>query len=344
MIKIDRSYYLKPDKILLGHGSGGILMHNLIQDLFLKYLKSPILRELPDAATLKLNKTKLAFTTDSYVVKPLFFPGGDIGKLAIFGTINDLVMVGAIPRYIACGMIIEEGFTYQTLEKVIRSLAYASYKTKIEIVTGDVKVVEKGSCDGIFINTSGIGEILENIKLSMNKIRAGDRVIVTGSLGEHGIAVLSVRGELDFDFGIKSDCASLASLLLPILSQYKGIKFMRDPTRGGLATTLNEIIQVTGLGIILEESNIPISAKVKTACELLGLDPLYIANEGKAVLVVSENQAKAVCNKLNRQILGIKARIIGEVVRQPNRVCLNTIVGGMRVIDMLTSDPLPRIC
>ena len=342
-------------------------MHNLIKDLLLKKLNNPVLKELSDSAFINYRE-KLAFTTDSFVVSPLWFAGGDIGKLAVCGTVNDLVMLGAIPEYLSLALIIEEGLDYRILEKIIDSVSINAKKAGICIVTGDLKVVEKGACDKIFINTSGIGRIVVDRKLSIKNIEPGDKVIITGDIGNHGLAVLAKRKDLDLGFNITSDCASLNNLIIPILNKTSSIQFMRDPTRGGVATTLNEIAEASGLGIIIEEKNIPVSTKVKAACELLGIDPLYIANEGRAVIIARADGAEKVLNLLRKHPLGKNARIIGTVVnpvrgrlpeaaaghlrcpasngvKQPRgRVILNTILGTQRIVDMLTSEPLPRIC
>jgi hydrogenase expression/formation protein HypE len=330
-------------KILLGHGSGGSLMHGLIQGLFLKKLNNPILNELSDAALIKY-KQPIAFTTDSFVVSPLVFPGGDIGKISVCGSANDLVMLGAVPEYLSLGLIIEEGLDYGILESIMSSISAEARKNRIQFVTGDTKVVEKGACDKIFINTSGIGRIIYKRRLSLKNIKAKDKIIVTGEIGQHGLAVLTKRKELDLGFNIKSDCACLSDLIIPVLRMTNSIKFMRDPTRGGVATTLNEIAQGTGLGMIINESEIPVSQKIRVACELLGIDPLYVANEGRAILVVEAAQAKNILRLLKKHPLGRNACIIGEVTKKPNRVILNTILGTQRIVDMLTSEPLPRIC
>jgi len=319
-------------------------MHELIKELLLKKLANPILKELSDSACLNY-QDNLAFTTDSFVVNPLSFLGGDIGKLAVCGTINDLVMLAAIPQYLSLALIIEEGLDYKTLEGIVDSIATTARKERVAIVTGDIKVVEKGACDKIFINTSGIGRIIKNKELSTKNIQAGDRIIITGNIAQHGLAVLTKRKELDLNFNIKSDCASLSDLIIPILKKTDTIKFMRDPTRGGVATTLNEVAESSRLGIILEEKNIPIATKVRAACELLGIDPLYIGNEGSAILVVGASEAKKVLNLLKKHPLGRKAQIIAEVAKEPKgRVIMNTVVGTQRIVDMLTSEPLPRIC
>lgn len=331
-------------KILLGHGSGGRLMHDLIKDLLLRKLNNPILKELSDSALINY-KDRLAFTTDSFVVSPLKFAGGDIGKLAVCGTVNDLVMLGAVPEYLSLALIIEEGFDYNILEQIVNSISINAKRAGVYFVTGDIKVVEEGACDKIFINTAGIGRIIKNKKLSIKNIETGDKIIITGNIAQHGLAVLTRRKELDLEFNIKSDCAALNDLLIPILKKTNYIKFMRDPTRGGVATTLNEIAGVSRLGIVIEEENIPVSKRLKVACELLGIDPLYIANEGRAILVVKKDGTKKVLNLLRKHPLGKNAQIIGTVVKQPRRrVILNTILGTQRIVDMLTSEPLPRIC
>ena len=331
-------------KILIGHGSGGRLTHHLIKNLLLKKLNNPILKELADSALINY-KERIAFTTDSFVVNPLFFSGGDIGKLAVCGTINDLVMLGAVPEYLSLALIIEEGLDYKTLERIVDSISLYAKKAGAYFVTGDLKVVEKGACDKIFINTSGIGRIVGNRKLSVKEIAPQDQIIVSGEIGQHGLAVLAKRKELDLGFNIKSDCSALSDLIIPILKKTGAIKFMRDPTRGGVATTLNEVAQASGCGIVIEEKSLPVSQKVKVACELLGIDPLYVANEGKAILVVRKNAAGKVLALLRKHPLGRNARIIGSVVeKHKGRVVLNTVLGTQRIVDMLTSEPLPRIC
>jgi hydrogenase expression/formation protein HypE len=336
---------MKEDKILLGHGSGGKLMHDLIENLFLRYLNNSYLNKLSDASIIEFKNKKFAFTTDSFVVKPIFFPGGDIAKLAICGTVNDLVVMGARPLFLSCAMIVQEGFKISYLERITKSLSENAKKIGVKIITGDLKVVERNSCDGIFINTAGIGEVIDGTDISMTNIKLGDKIIINGEIGKHGIAVLAAREELDFNFNIKSDLAALSGLIIPLLKDFSGVKFMRDPTRGGLATTLNEITNKIGVGVMLEEERIPISKSVKASCELLGLDPLYIANEGKVILVVNKKQAEKILKRLRAHPLGKRSQIIGEVINRPKgRVCLRTLVGGARIIDMLTSEMLPRIC
>lgn len=331
-------------KILLGHGSGGRLMHSLIKDLLLRKLNNPILKELSDSALINY-KDRLAFTTDSFVVNPLEFVGGDIGKLAVCGTINDLVVQGATPEYLSLALIIEEGFDYNILERIVDSIAINAKRAGVYFVTGDIKVVEKGACDKIFINTSGIGRIIKDKRLSIKNIKPDDKIIVTGNIAQHGLSVLAKRKELNLRFNIKSDCAALNNLIIPILKKTDSIKFMRDPTRGGLATTLNEIVESKRQGIIIEESNIPISTKVRAACELLGIDPLYVACEGRAILIVRAKNVKKVLNLLRKHPLGRNAQVIGSIVKKPKgHVILNTTLGTQRIVDMATSEPLPRIC
>jgi hydrogenase expression/formation protein HypE len=332
------------EKILLGHGSGGRLTHNLIKQLLLKKLHNPVLKELADSAVINYRE-RLAFTTDSFVVSPLEFRGGDIGKLCVCGTINDLVMLAAEPEYLSLALIVEEGLDYKLLEKITDSISKEARRAGAYFVTGDLKVVERGACDKIFINTSGIGRILTGKNLSVKNIRPGDKVIITGDIGRHGMAIAAGRNKLGLGFNIKSDCASLDHLLIPVLKKTSAIKFMRDPTRGGLATTLNEIAEASGLGINILEKEIPVSPEVRAAAELLGLDPLYMANEGRAVLVVAQAGAKKVLQLLRKDPLGRKAAIIGEIRKKPpGKVVLETVIGSERIVDMLSSEPLPRIC
>lgn len=319
-------------------------MHQLIKELLLKKLNNPLLKELADSARINY-KENIAFTTDSFVVNPLKFPGGDIGKLAVCGTVNDLVMLGAKPEYLSLGLIIEEGLDYNTLEDIVNSISRSAKDAGVYFVTGDLKVVEKGACDKIFINTSGIGRIISKKIISIKNIKPGDSIIVSGNIAAHGLAVLAKRKELDLGLKIKSDCAALGRMLVPIVSNTQAIKFMRDPTRGGLATTLNEIAENSGLGIAIEEKNIPISQAARTACELLGIDPLYLANEGAAIIIADPKGAGDILRMLHKNALGRNARIIGSVVsKHKGKVILKTIVGTQRIVDMLTSEPLPRIC
>jgi len=335
---------MEKKQILLGHGSGGLLTHQLIKDVFLSRLKNPVLSELGDSAYLDYRQ-RLAFTTDSFVVSPLFFPGGDIGKLAVCGTINDLVMMGAAPQYLSLAMIIEEGLELSLLERITDSISRAAKEAGVMIATGDLKVVERGACDKLFINTAGIGKMISKEKLSSKRLSPGDKIIITGNIGQHGLAVLTRRRSLEFDFQIKSDCAALNHLLLPLLKKTNAVKFMRDPTRGGLATTLNEVTQASHLGIEIDEKNIPLSPQVRAACELMGIDPLYVANEGAAILIVRQSAANKVLSFLRKHTLAKNSRVIGSVVnRHAGKVVLRTLLNTQRVIDMLTSEPLPRIC
>lgn len=332
------------NKILLGHGSGGRLTHDLIKELLLKNFSNPVLRELGDSARIDY-KEALAFTTDSFVVTPLKFPGADIGKLAVCGTINDLVVSAANPEYLSLGLIIEEGFSCNLLRGIIKSISYHAKKAGVSIVTGDVKVVQKGACDKIFINTSGIGRIVKGKGSSVKNIQPGDNIIITGDIGRHGVAVLSARMDLGPGLSVKSDCAALNGLILPVLYKTSAIKFMRDPTRGGLATTLNEIVQESGLGIVVNEKMIPLSGRVRAACEILGIDPLYMASEGIAVIIARKKGAQGIVDRLRRHPLGKRARIAGEITPDAKaKVILNTGLGTRRVLDMLTDEPLPRIC
>jgi len=335
---------MKDKKILLGHGGGGSLSRELIKELLLKNLDNPILRELSDSAVVDYRE-KIAFTTDSFVVSPLEFSGGDIGKLAVCGTVNDLVMQGAVPEYLSLALIIEEGLSYRVLEKIVGSIASCARACGVRVVTGDLKVVERGACDKIFINTSGIGRVLKNRRLSLKNIRAGDKIILTGSIGRHGLAVLAGRKELGAGFNIASDCAALNGLLIPVLKKTGAIRFMRDPTRGGLACVLNEMAEGTRLGMIIDEKNIPVPQKVRAACELLGIDPLTLANEGRAVMAVSPEGVGKVLSLLRVHPLARQARVIGRVVLKPaGRLILNTVVGTQRIVDMPAGELLPRIC
>ncbi|MFH1479431.1 MAG: hydrogenase expression/formation protein HypE [Candidatus Omnitrophota bacterium] len=331
------------NRITLSHGSGGRLMQDLIKDLFVKHLSNPYVKKLDDSAKLKVSTKDILYTTDSFVVNPIFFPGGDIGKLSICGTVNDLAVSGARPRFISCGMIVEEGFFYKDLERITLSIKAACRDAGVEVVAGDFKVVERGAADKIFINTSGIGEKLPNARLGTDKIRPGDKIIVSGSVGDHGAAVMVKREDLKFKGRILSDCAPLNGLIASIISP--NIKFMRDPTRGGLATTLNEISISAGYSIYIKEEDIPIKNSVRALCEILGLDPLYMANEGKVIVIVSKEAANKALRAIKRHPLGKGARIIGEVERQKDKkVYLKTKIGGTKIIDMLKGEQVPRIC
>ncbi|MDD5568353.1 MAG: hydrogenase expression/formation protein HypE [Candidatus Omnitrophica bacterium] len=334
----------KTTRILLGHGSGGRLTHDFINQVLLERLKNPILGKLADSAVIDY-KEQVAFTTDSFVVSPLFFPGGDIGKLSVSGTVNDLVMLGAVPEYLSLALIVEEGLEQKILEKIVCSIAIQAKNSRVQVVTGDTKVVERLAADKLFINTSGLGRLIPSRMLSLKNVLPGDKIIITGNIAEHGLSILAKRKGLGLNFNIKSDCASLNGLIIPLLRATRAIKFMRDPTRGGIATTLNEISEGSGLGIIVEEKDIPMSPKVRAASELLGIDPLYVANEGKALLVVEPKEAQRIVTVLRKNPLGRNAKIIGTVEKTPqSRVVLRTAFNTERILDMLTSDPLPRIC
>jgi len=336
---------MKEDKILLAHGSGGRLSHELLEKFFLSFFKNPILEPLDDGAKIPDIAGGLAFSTDSYVVNPIFFPGGDIGKLAVFGTVNDLSMMGAIPSFLSLALIIEEGFPLEYLKKIIFSIKEASEEAKVKIATGDTKVVEHGGADGIFITTSGIGLIRPGVDLSGSNAKPGDKIIINGFIGDHEIAVLSEREGFKFQELIKSDCAPLNNLVDKILQKCPNIHCMRDPTRGGLATTLNEIANKSDVGIIIEEEKIPIRESVKGICELLGLDPLYLANEGKLIAFCPPEEAENVLKIMREDPLGKESTIIGTVIEEnKKRVILKTLIGGSRILDMLTGMQFPRIC
>ncbi len=336
------------ERVTLAYGSGGKLMHQLVNDLFKKKFSNKILDELTDSALIEKSSSNdfvFCFTTDSYTVSPLFFPGGDIGKLSICGTINDLAVMGAKPLYISTGFIIEEGLEYRILERITSSMKKVIEKEKVKIVTGDIKVVEKGNADKLFINTSGIGIRNKKFSISRKSIKPGDKVIINGCIGEHEISVLSAREGFDFKTKIVSDCASLWDLVINMLEVCPHIRFMRDPTRGGVGTTLNEIVDGMDFGILIKEDFLPIKKEVKGICEVLGFDPLYLANEGKMVAIVSKDNAERVLKQMRRNPLGKDSCIIGEIVKSPKgRVILETHIGAHRIVDMLTGQQLPRIC
>jgi len=330
--------------VLLAHGSGGKLSHELVEKGFLPLLANPILNKLDDSATFELSG-QLAFTTDSYVVNPIFFPGGDIGRLAVYGTVNDLSMSGAKPLYLSLSIIVEEGFPLSELNLVVKSIKQAAEEAEVDIVTGDTKVVNQGQIDKLFINTSGIGVIAEGIDISGANARAGDKVILSGTIGDHGIAIMTQREGLKFEVPVGSDCAPLNKLVAQMLEVSANIHCLRDPTRGGLATTLNEFARQSHVGILIEEDKIPIKEGVRAACELLGFDPVFIANEGKLVAIVEPKDAAKVLAQMKRNVYGTDAAIIGEVTsNHPGRVVMKTRLGPSRIIDMLSGELLPRIC
>jgi hydrogenase expression/formation protein HypE len=333
------------DKVLLGHGSGGRLSTELLQRVFMPAFQSLALDSLNDQALVDVDGVRLAFTTDSFVVNPLFFPGGDIGSLAVYGTINDLAMGGAEPLFLSAAFILEEGLLLATLEHVVASFSRAAQEAGVAVITGDTKVVEKGKGDGLFINTSGIGRVPPGINLSADQARPGDCILLSGSIGEHGIAILSQRQGLEFESPIRSDCAPLHRLVAAMLAASPAIRCMRDPTRGGVSSALNEIAAQSRVGMELEESAIPIQEAVRGACELLGLDPLYVANEGKLVAIVDAAQAERILAAMRAHPLGQQARIIGRVTESnPGLVMMRTPLGTTRIVDMLSGDQLPRIC
>ncbi len=334
------------EKIVLAHGSGGKLSSRLIKDI-LKSFTSPVLRKLDDSAVLDINYKgkKLAFTTDSYVINPVFFPGGDIGKLAVCGTVNDLSMTGAKPLWLSASAIIEEGFPMDDFRKIIVSMNKTAKAAGVEIVTGDTKVVEKGNADGIFINTSGIGVIEKSLDIGSANAKIGDRIIISGTVADHGMAIMSARKEFNLKTVIKSDCSALNGLTRAMLKASKNIHVMRDPTRGGLATSLNEIAEKSGVGIEISEKDIPVRNQTRGLCEMLGFDPLYVANEGKLVAFVAKKDAEKILNAMKKTVDGRNAGIIGEVVKEHRKkVLLKTRIGGMRMVDTLTGEQLPRIC
>ena len=332
------------DKVLLAHGSGGKLAHEIVRNSFLSALDNPILNPLDDSAIINA-EGKLAFTTDSYVVQPIFFPGGDIGKLAICGTVNDLAMVGASPLYLSLAFIIEEGLPIKDLEKVVASIKETAEAAGVKIVTGDTKVVNRGSADRLFINTAGIGIIPPGVNISGHNAQPGNAVIINGTIGDHGIAVLSQREGLGFATKLESDCSPLNGLVAEMLEVSNAIRCLRDPTRGGLASTLNELAEQSGVSIRIEEDKIPVREEVGSACEMLGLDPLHVANEGKLVAIVDAGDAEDVVARMRKNQYGRDAAIIGEVQEgHPGRVVMKTRLGTSRIVDMLVGEPLPRIC
>ena len=333
------------ERIGLDHGSGGEASHELVQEIFLSRLDNEYLRPLDDSAVLELPACTLAITTDSYVVDPIFFPGGNIGSLAVHGTVNDLSMQGARPLHLTLGLILEEGLPLQDLTTIIDSLAQAAHEAKVSIVAGDTKVVPKAAVDKVFINTSGIGLIPKGVNVSGHNARPGDVLIINGNIGDHGMAILSRREGLHFESPLMSDSAPLNGLVSSILEVSHEIHVLRDPTRGGVATALNEVASRSGVGIHIFEEDIPVNPSVAAACEILGLDPLYVANEGKCLVIVSKEEAKKVLRVMKKNIYGKRSRIIGEVTAEnPGRVLLKTKIGGMRILSMLTGEQLPRIC
>ncbi|MGD2207443.1 MAG: hydrogenase expression/formation protein HypE [Anaerolineae bacterium] len=335
------------DVILLAHGSGGKLSHDLVERLFLRCFDNPILLPLDDAAMIEVSNTRLAFSTDSYVVHPLFFPGGDIGKLAICGTVNDVSMSGAKPLWLSVGFIIEEGLPLADLERIVASMAATAEQAGVQVVAGDTKVVDRGSADKMFITTSGVGLVPPGIEIAGDRARPGDVVLLSGAIGDHGMTIMTQREGLQFDSSLVSDCAPLNGLVAGLLDAVPAgaVRCLRDPTRGGLATVLNELAARSRVGIAIEETAVPVREAVRGACELLGLDPLYVANEGKLVAVVAPEAAETALAALQAHEYGREAAAIGRVTAEhPSRVVLRTVFGARRVVGMLVGEQLPRIC
>ncbi len=336
---------MKTDHILLDHGGGGKISHSLITETMLPIFDNDIISRLDDGAIFKIEDKQFAFSTDSYVVDPIFFPGGNIGDLAVNGTVNDLAMCGAVPLYLSVGLIIEEGFPMTDLEIILNGMRIAAKKAKVKVVTGDTKVVPKGAADKIFINSSGIGLIPEHVNISGHNARPGDKVLLSGSIADHGITVLTQREGMDFDSPIVSDTAPLNHMVKRMLLACNDIHVLRDPTRGGVGTALNEIAISSKVGIRIYENKIPVKDEVSGICELLGFDPLYIANEGKLLALIEADSADEVLKIMRKDEFGKDACIIGEVISDnPGNVFMQTRIGGTRIVDMLTGEQLPRIC
>jgi len=331
--------------VLLAHGGGGKSMRQLLKGVVRKHFKSPFLSTQHDSAVLPMGETRIAFTTDTYVVRPIFFPGGDIGKLAIYGTVNDLAMSGARPLYLSVGLILEEGFPMESLDLIVGSMEEAAQQCGVEIVTGDTKVVERGKGDGIFINTSGVGRIEHSFQIGPQAVRHGDAVIVSGDLGRHGISIMAAREGLEFETTLQSDCAPLSPLVQDLLESGIEIHCLRDLTRGGLASALNEIAETACCSIAIEEPQITVTPEVQGVCELLGLDPLYVANEGRMVIFVPQAQASRTIEVLRRHAPGKQASWVGKVTQDPRKqVSIRSRVGIARILDLLSGEQLPRIC
>lgn len=333
------------DKVLLAHGGGGSLSHQLIHKMFFSQFNNEYLSVEHDSAMFNIDNSRLAFTTDSYVVKPIFFPGGNIGELAVNGTVNDIAMAGAVPKFISVGFIIEEGLPMEELWEIIVSMQKAAQTAGVKIVTGDTKVVDRGKGDKIFINTSGIGIIKNGVDIAPKNCKPGDTIIINGNIAEHGVTIMSAREGLEFETALQSDTAALNGLVESILNCSKNIHVLRDPTRGGLASSFNEIAAAANVGIEIIEDKIPISEDVKGACEILGLDPLYIANEGKVLVFVSSEDAGDILNTMKNHPLGKNSSIIGKVTSDhPGTVIMKTTIGSKRIVDMISGEQLPRIC
>ena len=331
-------------KLLLDYGSGGKASQRLVKDLFLRHLHNPVLDRLDDAALLDI-EGPLAMSTDSYTVDPIFFPGGNIGSLAVHGTVNDVAMLGARPLYLSCAFILEEGLDMDDLELIVASMGQAAARAGVSIVTGDTKVVPRGAVDKVFINTTGIGTIVADPPISGHGARPGDAVLISGSMGDHGLTILSHREGLTFETAVQSDSAALNHMVLDLVEQLGQVHVLRDPTRGGLATTLNEIALQSGVGIQVEEDKVPVLEAVRSGCSFLGLDPMYLANEGKLICIVPEESAEQALDIMRRHAEGAGAARIGQVTTDnPGKVVLKTPIGGLRLLDMLEGEQLPRIC
>jgi hydrogenase expression/formation protein HypE len=347
--RIDRTRRARPrvreDRITMSHGAGGKATQSLVEAIFLEAFRNPLLEPLEDGASLRIGDSRLALTTDSYVVSPLFFPGGDIGDLAVNGTVNDLSMTGATPLYLTAGFILEEGFPVDDLTRIVTSMAKAASEAGVQIVTGDTKVVERGKADGCYINTAGVGLIAPDVNLGVAHARPGDVIMVSGPIGDHGVTIMLARGELDLEADVVSDTAPLNGLVATLLASTDGIRALRDATRGGVATILNEIAQAADVGVLVSEDAIPVRYPVRGAAELLGIDPMYVACEGRMVVVVDETGAEPALAALRAHPLGAEAAVIGQVTAgPPGIVQLRTAFGGTRIVDLLVGDPLPRIC
>ncbi len=333
------------DKVMLAHGGGGSLSNKLIEKMFFSEFDNKYLNKMHDGAVFEIPKGKMAISTDSFVIQPIFFPGGNIGELAVYGTVNDIACCGAVPQYLSLGFILEEGLPMDDLWKIVQSVKFAADKAGVQIVTGDTKVVEKGKGDKIFINTSGVGIVKKGVNISPENCKAGDKIIVSGTVADHGICIMSLRAGLEFETEIKSDTAPLNHMVSEILEISDKIHVLRDPTRGGLASTLNEIASSSGKGIMLYEEKIPVREDVKGVCELLGLDPLYVANEGKLLVFVAEEDAEKVLKTMQQNEYGKDAAIIGEVEEKSDKtVKIKTSIGTVRIVDMISGEQLPRIC
>jgi hydrogenase expression/formation protein HypE len=336
---------LRDERITLVHGAGGKATHTLIEALFLEELGNPLLEPLGDSALIEAGGARLAFTTDAHVVQPLFFPGGNIGSLAVNGTVNDIAVSGARPLVLSAAFVLEEGLEVADLRRIVTSMAEAAREAGVVVAAGDTKVVERGRGDGLTVTTAAIGLVDERVSLGAEKVRPGDKVIVSGTLGDHGMAVMIARGNLELEVEIESDSASIYPLAESLFALGEDLRWLRDPTRGGLATTLNELTEASGLCVVLDEKALPVREQVVAACEILGLDPLYVANEGKLIAVVAADRADEALASLRAHPLGSEACIVGEVEPEPEGlVLLQTAFGGSRVVDMLAGDPLPRIC